>query len=190
MKHLFSSDHSPFFVKSSTDLQPKHELEPPLKLKHDFASFAYKKANWNEITQFIIDHPFDPYCKSNVDLMVDLWYEWLHVILQDFLTIKTKHRVTLAPWVGKESSRLIKTQHFAEELQNERQTCSESQSWRNSGKADIITTKRPVEPRNKTDPRRQVLGLTEVPKINFKGKRYTIRNPLRTERLERWLWKS
>ena len=108
MKHLFSSDHSPFFVKSSTDLQPKHELKTPLKLKHDFASFAYKKANWNEINQFIIDHPFDPYCKSNVDLMVDLWYEWLYVILQDFLTIKTKHRVTLAPWVGNESCRLIK----------------------------------------------------------------------------------
>ena len=108
MKDLFSSNHSPFFVKSCIDFQPKHELKPPPKLKHDFATFAYKKANCNEINQFIIDHPFDPNCKNNVDLMADLWYERLYVILQDFLTIKTKHCVTLALWVGNESSRLIK----------------------------------------------------------------------------------
>ena len=40
--------------------------------------------------------------------MVDLWNEWLREIMQDFLPIKTKHRVILAPWVGNESSRLIK----------------------------------------------------------------------------------
>ena len=30
VKHLSSSDHSLFFVKSSTDFQPKNELKPPL----------------------------------------------------------------------------------------------------------------------------------------------------------------
>ena len=104
MKHMFPSDHSPFFVKSSTDFQPKSNHS---QAKTRFASFAYKKANWNEINQFVNDHPFDSYGKSNVDLMVDLWYEWLYETMQNFLPIKTKHRVTLAPWVGNESSRLI-----------------------------------------------------------------------------------
>ena len=45
MKQLLSSDHSLFFVKSSTDVQLKDEFKPPLKLNHDFSSVAYKKGN-------------------------------------------------------------------------------------------------------------------------------------------------
>ena len=45
---------------------------------------------------------------SNVDLMVELWYKWLHEILKDLLSITTKNRSKLAPWVSGNSSKLIK----------------------------------------------------------------------------------
>ena len=40
--------------------------------------------------------------------MLDLWYQWLYEILEDFLPIITKHRSELAPWVSHGSSHLIK----------------------------------------------------------------------------------
>ena len=40
--------------------------------------------------------------------MLDLWYQWLYEILQDFLPIITKHRSELAPWVSHGSSHVIK----------------------------------------------------------------------------------
>ena len=81
MKHLFQYDHSPFFVNGSTNFQPKHEVRPPPTLKHDFATFACKKANWNGINQLKFDHTFDTYCKSIVDVKVHLRYDWIFKIL-------------------------------------------------------------------------------------------------------------
>ena len=71
-------------------------------------AFVYKKDNLNKINEFIAQLPFLPYCLSNVDLMLDLWYQWLYEILQDFLPIITKHRSELAPCVNHGSSHLIK----------------------------------------------------------------------------------
>ena len=39
--------------------------------------------------------------------MLDLWYQWFHEILQDFIPLITKHRSELAPWVSYESSQLV-----------------------------------------------------------------------------------
>ena len=137
MKHLFSSDHSHFFVKSSRGFQPKHEHKPLPKLKHDFVLFAWKNANWNEINHFINDQRFGPCCKSNVDLMVDFWYEWFYDILQDFPT--KQHRFSTVG--GNESSRSKKKLKFLQNFYRKKQTCPESQNWRNSDTADIITRK-------------------------------------------------
>ena len=71
-----------------------------------------KEANWSEMNEYIKRNPFDPYCKSNVDLAVDLWYQWLHEILRKFLPQKNETS-NLPGTVGE--SRLIqpnqKTEH-------------------------------------------------------------------------------
>ena len=101
--HLFPFDHLLFYVKSSTDFQEKFERKHPSQLKHDFAWFAYKKANWNKISQFVTDLFWPLPQKQNRSYSTHL-YE----IPQGFLTIKNKHFVTLAHWVGKESSHILK----------------------------------------------------------------------------------
>ena len=108
LSSLFSSDHLPLHAKVSFDYRPVHNKTPAIKQKLDFGIFAYKKANWEEVNEVIRQHPFQPFCLSNVELMLDHWYEWLYEILQDLLPITTKHRSELAPWVGSDSSNIIK----------------------------------------------------------------------------------
>ena len=108
LRSLFSSDHLPLHAKVSFDYGPVHKKKPAIKQKLDFSIFVYKKANWEEMNEIIRQHPFQLYCLSSVDLMLDHCYEWLHEILQDLLPITTKHRSELAPWVGSDSSNLIK----------------------------------------------------------------------------------
>ena len=103
LSSLFSSDHLSLNAKVSFNYRPVHKKTPAIKQKLDFGIFAYKKANWEEMNEFIRQHPFQPYCLSNVDLMLDNWYEWLHKILQDLLPITTKHRSGLSPWVGRQN---------------------------------------------------------------------------------------
>ena len=40
--------------------------------------------------------------------MVSLWYEWLYKCFQSHIPTKTRHRMSLAPWVSNETSSLIK----------------------------------------------------------------------------------
>ena len=98
----------PLHAKLSFDYRPVHKKTPAIKQKLDFGIFAYKKANWEEVNEFIRQQPFQPFCLSSVELMLDSWYEWLYEILQDMLPITTKHRSEQAPWVGSDSSNLIK----------------------------------------------------------------------------------
>ena len=90
LRSLFNSDHKHYQAKVSFDIRLVHISSPSPKQKLDFGIFAYKKANWKEINEFILQHPFRPYCMSNVDLMVELWYKWLHEIIMDLLPITTK----------------------------------------------------------------------------------------------------
>ena len=79
----------PFHAKVFFAIKLSHTKPPKPWQKLDFRAFAYKTVNWNEINEFIAQYPFLPYCLSNVDLMLDLWYQWLYEILQDFLPIIT-----------------------------------------------------------------------------------------------------
>ena len=108
LSSLFSSDILPLHAKVSFDYRPVHKKTPAIKQKLDFGIFAYKKASWEEVNEFIRQHPFQPFCLSNVELMLDHSYEWLYEKLQDLLPITTKQRSELAPWVGSNSSNLIK----------------------------------------------------------------------------------
>ena len=59
--------------------------------------YAFKKANWDEINNVIFNYPFDPYCYSNVDLLVKQWYNWIEDIINNNLPKVTKHRSSYPP---------------------------------------------------------------------------------------------
>ena len=122
MRILHTSDHQPYSAKISLQAPPNHKHTPLPKRKLDFSLFAFKKANWKEINEFIKDHPFNPYCFSNPDQMVEKWYEWLYEVLEDLVPRKTKHRRELAPWVLPESSNLIKKLQTLQRKQETRPT--------------------------------------------------------------------
>ena len=86
------------------------------------------------MNEFIRQHPLPPFCLSNVELMLDHWYEWLHEILQDLLPITTKNRSKLAPWVGSDSSKLIKKLNTLQ-LKNQQKPTSS-----NEGKIENLQT--------------------------------------------------
>ena len=134
MRILHTSDHQPYSVKISLQAPPNHKHTPLPKRKLDFSLFAFKKANWKEINEFIKDHPFNPYCFSNPDQIVEKWYEWLYEALKDLVPRKTKHRRELAPWVTPESSNLIKKLKTLQRKQETRPTNE------NEGKIEKVQT--------------------------------------------------
>ena len=99
-----------------------------------FVIYLEDMDNWEEINVFICQHPIQPYCLSNVELMLDHWYERLHEILQDLLPITTKHRCELAPWVGSDSCSHIKKLNTLQ-LKNQRKPTSS-----NEGKIENLKT--------------------------------------------------
>ena len=96
-RSMFRSDQMPFHGKVFFAIKLSHTQPPKPWQKLDFGAFAYKKANWNEINEFIAQHPFLPYFLSNVHLMLVLWYQWLYEILQDFLSIITNTDLNSRP---------------------------------------------------------------------------------------------
>ena len=119
MRILHTSDHQPYSEKISLQAPPNHKHTPLPKSILDFLLFAFKKANWKEVNEYIKDHPFNPYCFSNSDQMVEKWYEWLYEALKDLVPRKTKHRRELAQC---ESSNLIKKLKTLQKKQESRPT--------------------------------------------------------------------
>ena len=108
LETLFSSNHPPYAAKLNLLVKPSHFPKPVETTENDFSRFVFEKADWKQNNNFVKQNPFKPYSLSNVDLMLDLWYEWLYKILIDHIPIKTKHRMHLAPWVTSKTSHLIK----------------------------------------------------------------------------------
>ena len=130
LETLFSSNAA----KLNLLVKPSHFLKPVETTVNDFSRFAFEKADWKQIKNFVKQNPFKPYCLSNVDLMLDLWYEWLYKILIDHIPIKTKHRMHLAPWVTSKISHLIKN------LETKQSELSSSPSTLKERKIDCLQT--------------------------------------------------
>ena len=58
----FNSDHDAFTVK----IGPKTDMQSETK-QH---KFAFKKADWKELNNYILENPFKPCCFSNIDELV------------------------------------------------------------------------------------------------------------------------
>ncbi|XP_075248360.1 uncharacterized protein LOC142341320 [Convolutriloba macropyga] len=94
------SDHQAFRTTISIDISATN---PAPKVKH-----AYHKVDWKEFNSHIRDHPFSPYCFSNVDELVDQWYLWIEKIIEILIPRVTQHRANLPPWISSATSHELK----------------------------------------------------------------------------------
>ena len=94
------SDHIPICTYLSTFIHP-HVSTGDVK-------FAFKKASWEHLNEQITKSPFDPYCYSNVNVLVQEWYKWINKILEANIPKITRHRASLPPWIPPSKSHLIK----------------------------------------------------------------------------------
>ena len=107
VKTLYKSVHLPFWVKLSGQSWHRAEIKRKVAKKNEFTVLSYTRADGVSLSKHIEENPFVPYCLSNVDMMVLLWYEWLYKCFQSHIPTKTRHRMILAPWVSNETSILI-----------------------------------------------------------------------------------
>ena len=94
------SDHIPICTYLSTFIHPRASARD--------AKFAFKRANWEHLNEQIMKSLFDPYCYSNVNVLVQKWYKWINKILEANIPKVTRHRASLPPWVTPSASHLIK----------------------------------------------------------------------------------
>ena len=77
------------------------------KFPHNQA-YSFCRADFESIRNLIEQAPFDTFCWSNVDVIVDNWYIWLEKIIKACVPRRTKHRSSLSPWISQETSHALK----------------------------------------------------------------------------------
>ena len=105
MNGIFLGESLSFSVKK---FFLKGRIQTEGSQKNDLTVFSYTRADWVSLSKHIEGKPFVPYCISNVDMMVSLWYERLYKCFQSHIPTKTRHRISFAPWVSNETSNLVK----------------------------------------------------------------------------------
>ena len=81
------SDHIPICTYLSTFIHP-HASAGEIE-------FAFKRANCEHLNEQITKSPVDPYCYSNVNVLVQEWYKWIDKILEANIPKVTRHRASM-----------------------------------------------------------------------------------------------
>ena len=58
--------------------------------------------------RLISTNPFNSYCWSNPNCIVENWYLWLNVFLNEIIPKKKQHRASLPSWISQSTTHLIK----------------------------------------------------------------------------------
>ena len=90
------SDHFPICVRMNT------ASSSPIPQKHKIHNF--KKMDNDGLSLAIHESPFQPYCWTNLSLMMELRHNWLDPLLAKFVPCKTQ----LPPWITPPTSNLLK----------------------------------------------------------------------------------
>ena len=122
------SNHRPISLTISFDV----DLPKRINIK----TYSFCRCNFISLKSDIINDPFLPKCYSNIDKMLDEWYDWVNKKLEKHCPKRTQHRYSLPPWVSQESSNLMKKLNTAEKLL-EKDHCNEA----TKRKFDLIKTK-------------------------------------------------
>ena len=60
------------------------------------------------MNKLIVEKPFNGICWSNIEVLMEQWYDWLKEILARTVPKRTAHRSSLSPWVKPATSNIIK----------------------------------------------------------------------------------
>ena len=71
-------------------------------------SYSFSNVDWELVNKVISENPFDPFCLSNLNVLLSEWYIWINRIMDKTIPVKTKHRRYLPPWVSSETSNQMK----------------------------------------------------------------------------------
>ena len=93
------SDHLAYSTTMHTKIERKY-LDP----KHK--QYSLKRADWDVFVDATECRPFQPYCYSNVNVLIQTWYSWLNKTMDENLDKVTGHRASQAPWISKHQSHL------------------------------------------------------------------------------------
>ena len=93
------SDHLAYSTTMHTKIERKY-LDP----KHK--QYSLKRADWDAFVDATECRPFQPYCYSNVNVLIQTWYSWLNETMDENLEKVTAHRASQAPWISKHTSHL------------------------------------------------------------------------------------
>ena len=70
--------------------------------------YSYSTTDWNVALEYIRINSFRPYCFSNIDVLLDSWYNWIDAIHTNSIQRKTEHRTNLPPWITSRTSRILR----------------------------------------------------------------------------------
>ena len=108
------SDHLAYSNKIFHDVQ--------VDAKKQKTTYAYNRTDWEKFNESIVKQPFLPYCFSNIDELLDQWYNWFENLFNENVPKVTAHRSNLPTWVSPASSNLMKklanTKKLAIETEN------------------------------------------------------------------------
>ena len=112
LNHAFETDHLRYSIKLLMSVTPSSYYRSSVKRSEcDFYFLSFDKGDWKALEESIIECPFQPYRFSDVNVVLELWYEWLFKLISSAFPRKTKHCLKFAPCVSNQSSNLIKVKN-------------------------------------------------------------------------------
>ena len=69
---------------------------------------SYCKGDYDSLNEIIRNEKFFSFCWSNVDVVVDQWYQWVNEKIKAYIPRRTAHRSRLSPWIKPRTSNIIK----------------------------------------------------------------------------------
>ena len=77
--------------------------------------FSYCNSDYDLLNEKILENPFDIYCWSNVNVILNHWYNWLSSLSKKCIPKRTKHKSSLLLWISQSTSNLNNRLHTARE---------------------------------------------------------------------------
>ena len=63
------------------------------------ASFSYCNADFDKLNALIVSKPFSGICWSNVNVLIEQWYNWIRLFIFQTVPRRERHRSQLSLWV-------------------------------------------------------------------------------------------
>ena len=61
--------------------------------------YSFCKAKLDEMNKQITEFPFHGFCWSNINVLLEQWYDWIRPIIFENVPKKTMQRSQLSPWI-------------------------------------------------------------------------------------------